>query len=251
MAVIFKFEESFYQSANIPVSFVGHPLVDKVVAIAPNDLKRRQLGLDLDQPVVGLFPGSRNIEIERLLPLMLKTAASLLVQKPNIRFVMPVATTLDYDSIQQRCEQSSVDIVLTRDDIYSLIPCCDAIITCSGTATLEIALLGVPMCIIYKMSWLSYLIMSRLITIPYIGLANIVVNRSIVREFLQGNATDTNISAEIIKLLDDNNYRNTMIQNLRLVRDNLGEGGGSANLAKLALSFVKDSTNSDLLEGTR
>ena len=123
MAVIFKFEESCYQKANIPVTFVGHPLVDKVIAATPRDQKRQQLGLDANQPVIGLIPGSRNSEIERLLPLMLKVAASMLARNPNLRFVMPVAKTLDYDAIQRQCEQSSAEIVLTRDDIYSVIPC--------------------------------------------------------------------------------------------------------------------------------
>ena len=238
--MIFKFEESYYHAANIPVSFVGHPLLDKVVATIPADQMRQQLGLDTIQPVVGLFPGSRDSEIERILPLMLETAASMLSRTPEIRFVMPVASSLDYDAVERLCKQSSVDIILTRGDIYSLIPCCKAIISCSGTVTLEIALLSVPMCIIYKMSWLSYQIMSRLITIPYVGLVNIVVNQSIVREFLQGNATVANISAEIFRLLEDSDYRNTMIQNLSLVRENLGEGAGSKKMAKLVLSFLKD-----------
>lgn len=241
MAVIFKFEESYYQAANIPVTFVGHPLVDKVIATTPVDQKRQQLGLNADRPVIGLFPGSRNSEIERLLPLMLESAASMLAQKPNLQFVMPVANSLDYEGIQKLCQQSSADIVLTRGDIHSLIPCCDAIISCSGTVTLEIALLGVPMCIIYKMSWLTYQIVSRLITIPYVGLANIVVNRSIVREFLQENATVANINAEIFKLLEDDDYRNTMIQDMNLVRENLGEGDGSENMAKLSLSMLNGS----------
>ena len=240
MAVIFKFEEACYQQANIPVTFVGHPLVDKVIRTIPRDQKRRQLGLDGNQPVIGLFPGSRNSEIERLLPLMLEIAASMLTRDSNLRFVMPVANSLDYDAIQRQCEQSSADIVLTRGDIYNLIPCCDAIVSCSGTVTLEIAQLGVPLCIIYKMSWMSYQIMSRLITIPYVGLANIVANQSIVREFLQKNASVANISAEIFRLLEDDDYRNTMIRNMRLVRENLGEGAGSENMAKLALSFLDD-----------
>ncbi len=248
MAVIFKFEESYYHAANIPVSFVGHPLVDKVIATTHPDRKRPQLGLELSQSVIGLFPGSRDSEIDRLLPLMLETAASMLARNSNLRFVMPVANSLDFDAIQRQCKHSSVEVVLTRDDIYSLIPCCDAIISCSGTVTLEIALLGVPMCIIYKMSWLSYQIMSRLITIPYVGLANIVSSRSIVREFLQNKATVSNISTEIFRLLEDDDYRNTMVQNLGLVRKNLGEGAGSEKMAKLALSFLDDSINNKLLE---
>lgn len=238
MAVIFKFETEYYQRANIPVSFVGNPLVDKVVSRIPAREMRSNLGIPTDTQIVGLFPGSRNNEITHLLPLMLDTASAMQQRNPGLAFIMPVANTLDFNAIEQKCRQSGIDIVLTRDDIYNIIPCCDAIISCSGTVTLEIALLEVPMCIIYKMSWLSYQIMSRLINIPYIGLANIVANQQVVQEYIQDAATVGNISTEIFKILEDQQYSQQLKQGLSKVKANLGEGDGAGNMARLVLSFI-------------
>lgn len=239
MAVIFKFEKAYYERANIPVSFVGHPLVDKVKNTRSNDEVRQQLGLDQDATVIGLFPGSRNSEIERLLPLMLETAKQMSAEKSQFRFVLPVAAALDFDAIKRQCDETQLDIVLTSNDIYDLIICCDSIISCSGTVTLEIALLGVPMCIIYKMSPLSYAIMSRLITIPHVGLVNIVAGKSVVREFLQNDATVDNISREMLKITEDRDYHEQIKNDLLIVRENLGEGDGSGKMAKLVLSFLE------------
>ncbi len=238
MAVIFKFETEYYHRANIPVSFVGNPLVDKVISQIPAFEMKTTLGIPADKQVVGLFPGSRNNEIAQLLPLMLDTAGAMQKRNPNLAFILPVANSLDFDAIQQQCQQSGVDILLTRDDIYDIIPCCDAIISCSGTVTLEIALLEVPMCIIYRMSWLSYQIMSRLINIPYIGLANIITNQLVVQEYIQDAATVDNISTEIFKILDDQQYSEQVKQGLSKVRANLGEGDGAGNMARLVLSLI-------------
>ena len=238
MAVIFKFEAEYYERANIPVTFVGNPLVDKVKTTASPADTRARLGIKPDSQLVGLFPGSRNNEIRNLLPLMFETAAELKKQKPDLYFVMPVANSLDYDAIEQECKACGIDIVLTRDEIYNVIACCDAIVSCSGTVTLEIALLETPMCIIYKMSWLSYQIMSRLINIPYIGLANIVAKRQVVQEFVQDRATVGNISKEIIKILDDKQYAREVKNALAEVKPNLGDGRGSENMARLVLSCI-------------
>ena len=239
MAVIFKFEKAYYERANIPVSFVGHPLVDKVKSTRSNDEVRQQLGLDQDATVIGLFPGSRNSEIERLLPLMLETAKQMSAGKSQLRFVLPVAAALDFDAIKRQCDETQLDIVLTSNDIYDLIICCDSIISCSGTVTLEIALLDVPMCIVYKMSPLSYAIMSRLITIPYVGLVNIVAGKSVVQEFLQNDATVDNISREMLRITEDSDYHQQIKNDLLIVRENLGEGDGSGKMAKLVLSFLE------------
>ena len=239
MAVIFKFEKAYYERANIPVSFVGHPLVDKVKSTASKTEARKQLGLDQDLFVIGLFPGSRNSEIDRILPVMLETAKQMSRAKPGLGFVLPVAAALDFNAIKRRCDESQLDIVLTRDNVYDVIICCDSIISCSGTVTLEIALLGVPMCIIYKMSPLSYAIASRLITIPYVGLVNIVAHKSVVQEFLQNNATADNIGRETFKIIDDHEYCNRIKDDLLIVRENLGEGDGSGKMARLVLSFVE------------
>jgi lipid-A-disaccharide synthase len=235
MAVLFKFEAEYYQRANIPVTFVGHPLVDKVKTSPNVHQQRKNIHITDDQKLIGLFPGSRKSEIHRLLPVMLETAACMQQQDKSLAFVMPVAASLDYASIKHLCEQSGVDIRLSRENIYDVIASCDAIVSCSGTVTLEIALLEIPLCIVYKMSWLSYQIMSRLITIPHIGLANIVANKHIVKELLQDDANSKNISRELKRLLNDRSYRQQVITGLKEVKANLGKGEGSKHMAELIL----------------
>ena len=133
---------------------------------------------------------------------------------------------------------SSAAIQVVQDDIDDLISVCDAIATCSGTVTLEIALLNKPMCIVYRMSSLSYFIMSRLVTIPHIGLANIVADDAVVRELLQDNANPEAIAAELTKIIDDNDYRMKIKSGLERVRKNLGSGNGARNVAELVISLL-------------
>lgn len=238
MAVLFKFETDYYRNANIPVTFVGHPLVDKVKPSLQADSEKQRLGISLNQRVVGLFPGSRHNEISRLLPVMLQTATLMQQQEPDLCFVLPVAATLDYPSIQQQCANYDINIKLTTDNLYDVISTCDAIVSCSGTVTLEIALLGIPLCIVYKTAWLTYQILSRLITIDRIGLANIVADEPVVKELLQDAAQAEKISQELFRLLDDENYRQRVKQGLQKIKQNLGEGQGSRRMAELVLSFI-------------
>ena len=244
MAVIFKFEQRYYEDAGIPVSFVGHPLVDKIRDDIDQAAVRQRLGIAQETPLVGLFPGSRGSEIRRLLPTVLETAKTMQAQRPELRFLLPVASTLSLEHISAQCAEAGLSdaIVVSRDDIYELISACDAIATCSGTVTLEIALLNKPMCILYRMSALSYFIMSRLITIPHIGLANIVAGRGVVRELLQDDANPDAIAGEIFKILDNDSYRREIVAGLEKVRQNLGSGNGARNMAELVLSLLEAQT---------
>jgi len=239
MAVIFKFEKQYYENAGIPVSFVGHPLVDKVKADADTQEARSKLGISAKVKVVGLFPGSRRSEITRLLPVLFATAQRMLVREPTLRFLVPVAPSLDFETISKQAASTGLDIVVTRDDLYDVISSCDAIATCSGTVTLEIALLNIPMCILCKISWLSYLIMRRLVTIPHIGLANIVADKAVVREFFQGDVNPEMLSEELFELIENQPYREQIKAGLGQVRENLGAGDGAGNMAQLVLSQLE------------
>ena len=241
MAVIFEFEKKYYEKAGIPVTFVGHPLVDKVRVGADAASTRANLDIPANARVVGLFPGSRASEISRLLPVMFASAQKMAARDPELCFVLPVAAALDFDEISAQARRSGVDIRVTRDRIYDLIACCDAIVSCSGTVTLEIALLGVPMCVVYRMSALSYMIMSRLITIPHISLVNIVAQQDLVREFLQQDANAETISGEMFEILDNADYRAQIQTGLERVRSNLGSGNGAENMAQLVLSLLPES----------
>jgi lipid-A-disaccharide synthase len=245
MAVIFEFEKKYYEDAGLPVSFVGHPLVDKVHSSAGRDSLRAALGIDADSRVVGLFPGSRRSEISRLLPVLIETAKRMHAREPNLCFLLPVASNLDFDSISAEAEAAGVGIRVTRDNIYDVISCCDAVASCSGTVTLEIALLEVPLCVVYRVSTLSYLILRRLVRIAHIGLVNIVAQRPVARELLQSEATAHNIAAELFEILDDDDYRARIHEGLQQVRQNLGSGGGAQNMAELVLSLLPETAQAD------
>ena len=240
MAVIFKFEKRYYEAAGIPVSFVGHPLVDEVSHDIDAGEVRRRLDIPPQAPVVGLFPGSRHSEILHLLPVLLESAREMHARRPELRFVVPVASTLKLDEIERQCADAGLGDALRvlQDDIDDLIVACDAIATCSGTVTLEIALLNRPMCILNRISALSYFVMSRLLTIPHIGLANIVAGEAVVRELLQDQAQPQAIAGELFRILDEPDYRRQIETGLARVRENLGSGNGARNVAGLVLSLL-------------
>jgi len=241
MAVILPFEEKFYRNANVPVRFVGNPLADEV---KPNKSKQsclQEYDLVEDKPVIGLLPGSRRSEINRILPLQLAAADILHQQKPDLQFVLPIASTLNDDAFKADLQQyNHLDVKLVKDLSYNVMQCCDAIIAASGTATLEIALMGIPNCITYKVAHLSYAILKRMVKIEHIGLVNIVAEKGIVKEFLQYDAKPNLIAGEITQILDDPEYRNVMINELNAVRDKLGKSGGVNNMAELVLEMLEN-----------
>lgn len=240
MAVIFKFEEQYYEKAGIPVSFVGHPLVDKVKIEGTPEQARTRVGVSVDSKVIGLFPGSRRGEVTRLLPILFATARRLQTQNSTFRFLLPVAPGLDFEDISRQAANTGLNIIVTREDLYDVISSCDAIATCTGTVTLEIALLNVPMCILCKISGLSYLIMRRLVTIPHIGLPNIIAEKAVVREFFQADVNPEAISTELLELTENEQYRKQIKTDLAQVKSSLGIGGGAKNMAQLALSLLKE-----------
>ncbi len=240
MAVILPFEEKFYKEANVPVRFVGNPLVDEAKANKDKASCFNEYGLDENRTVVGLFPGSRRSEIKRVLPIQLAAAEALQKQKPELQFILPVASTLSKEAFDAcLTKYSHLNVILVKDLAYNVMQCCDAIITASGTATLEIALMGIPNCITYKIAHLSYWILKWMVKLDDIGLVNIVAGKRIVQEFLQYEAKPQAIASEVIKLLDNTAYRHQMISELNGVREKLGKTGGSANLASLALEMLE------------
>ncbi len=239
MAVLFPFEEKFYQNANVPVTFVGHPLVDEARPDKTREESFAAYQLDNTKPVVGLFPGSRKGEIKRVLPVLLQAASLLKNKHPDVQYILPVASTLNKSDIEADLSGfESLGIHVVKDRSYNIMQVCNSIMTASGTATLEIALMGIPSAIVYRIAPLSYFILKRMVTIDNIGLVNIVAEKNIVREFIQHEARPQQIANEIDRLLSDNNYRNNMITELNKVREKLGKEGGSLNVAQLAYEML-------------
>lgn len=238
MAVIFPFETAYYNAEKVPVRYVGHPSVDKVHAQRSKNEDLTLFELDKNKPIVGLLPGSRANEIKRMLPVMLAAAEKVQADLPECQFILPQADSISDALLKNYTHQSPLKITVIKNQPYDVVQCCDAVMTTSGTATLETALLTVPMVIAYKLSTLTYWLGKWLVNTPFIGLPNIVSGKSIIKELIQHDATAENLSAEILRILTDKAYADQMRQNLNQVKQQLGQGGGSKNMAQLALEML-------------
>ena len=241
MAVVFPFEETFYQQYQVPVEFVGHPLVDEVRPSTDRDSLRTQFKLDSKQPVVGLFPGSRRSEIRRLLAIILQSAECLKQKYPGAQFLLPLAPGLKHTDIQPYLQQHpELNIQVMENRAYDVMAACDVIITVSGTVTLEIALVGTPFLIINKVAWLTYLIVHRMLKIEHIGLCNIVAGKRIAPELIQYDATPAKICQTIARLIDEPDRRENMRTELGRIENLLGKKGGIENAARLVIGMLED-----------
>lgn len=218
MAVIFPFEVEFYNKHKIPARFVGNPSLKMAVSKLSQDAAYKLFNIDPKYGTIGLFPGSRLGEIKRLLPIMLDAAKILKENNPKLQFLLSQAPSITNNDLQPYLQSSVIKPKIVSEQNYDLMQVCDAIITASGTATLEIALMATPLIIIYTMPWFEYQFAKRLIKIPYIGLCNILANKKIIPELLQYDATPQKIATEITKILNDEHHQNRMINNLKSIK---------------------------------
>jgi lipid-A-disaccharide synthase len=245
MAVVFPFEVPFYEKEGVPVTFVGHPLVDTVSPTMNRAEAQACFGLDPARKTVGLFPGSRKGEIKNLSATILESAALLKKHFPDLQFILPLASSLTTADIVPFLEASGLNIRVIEGKIYDVMQVCDAIITVSGTVTLEAALMGVPMVIIYRVSPLTYAVGKRLIKVDHIGLCNIVAGERVVRELVQDDAEPAWITAEIARILADDDYMKEMRGKLLNIRGILGASGASERAARLASDLIAQMEQSD------
>lgn len=237
MAVIFPFEVPFYEAYRVPVTYVGHPLAGKVRATLSREAARAKFAPGA-APVIGLLPGSRANEIRRIFPVILAAARRLSAEFQGARFLLFQASSVPDAAIREPLADSGLDFTVVKGQDYDALNGCDAVITVSGTATLEVALLGVPMAIVYRLAPLSYWLGRLLVRIPFIGLPNILAGKSVVREFIQHDASPENIAGEIGRLLREPEYAEAMRRELRRLKDALGERNGSVELARLAAGML-------------
>ncbi|MCK4609232.1 MAG: lipid-A-disaccharide synthase, partial [Gammaproteobacteria bacterium] len=236
VAVIFPFEVDFYKKLHVPATFVGHPLVTTVHPSMPHTQAIEHFGLKPDYKTIGIFPGSRKGEIKRLLPVMLKAAELAANRFPHSQFILPLASSLAAADLQPYLQKSRLNIQLITEQNYDAINICDAIIAKSGTTTLEIALLSVPLVIVYKI-WPPYFPIKSIIKIPYIGLCNIVAGKEIAKELLQQQASPYNISQEIVRILTEPSYRNQMLTELGKVKSKLVTAE-TTDIAELVINML-------------
>jgi lipid-A-disaccharide synthase len=239
MAVIFPFEKDFYAREGMEVSFVGHPFLDTVHIESPREEVLRRLGLEAGCRTIGILPGSREGEVRRILPDMLGTARILSQRLSPVQFLLPVADTLSEEFIRNIAGALPVKLALAKDRIYDAIGAMDVAMVASGTATLETALLGTPMIIVYRVSPLTYAVGRLLVDVDHIGIVNIIAGKAIVPEFIQGDVVPEKMADAIVQILSDEKKYGEIKENLSRVREKLGQPGASRRVAELAYELMQ------------
>jgi lipid-A-disaccharide synthase len=232
---VFPFERAFYRDAGVPVEFVGHPLLDALVAAPTRAEARCALGVAADGLVIGLLPGSRRGEAVQMLPLMREAAARLFADWPQARFVLAQAPTLD-DALVHEGVVGAPAIQVVRDAAYMVMRAADLLLVTSGTATLEAALLGTPMIVCYRLSRVTELLARLLVRVPWISLANITLGRTVVPElYRRRDVTVERLVDEARRLLESPEARNAQRTAFAELRAQLGEPGVGRRAAQIIL----------------
>ena len=232
VASIFPFEADFYRNAGANVCYVGHPLLDFAEASLNRAAACEEFHLDMSRPIIGLMPGSRKKEIESLLPVIMESAKLIMAEIPECQFILPVAHTIPRDMIRD------LDLpvaVVDGSQVYNVMNVCDLMILASGTATLEAAYMLTPMIVIYKLSAISWITMKTLVRLESSALPNIIANKMIVPELLQGEAEPRTISQIAIKMMQNPDELKAQKANLQKVRELLCRPGAVERTARLVL----------------
>jgi lipid-A-disaccharide synthase len=238
MAVILPFEKEFYARYQVKVHFVGHPLLD-VLATPPTAAQARARYPGVQSgPLIGLLPGSRRSEIKSLLGLFLDAAEITKRDLPNASFIIPVAPSLHPSIFQAALAGRELPVRLVTGDTYGVVRASDLLLTVSGTATLEAAILGTPMIIVNRVSDLSYYLGRHLIRVNFIGLPNLIADHRIVPELVQHDAQPQLIAARALELLEHPERLEKQRQDLGRIRNMLGETGVADRVAKLVLGIL-------------
>lgn len=238
--VLFKFEEEFYRQRQIQATCVGHPLIDLVNPASDKQGFLDSSGINPSKKIIALLPGSRKQEVRLILPLMLKAAQVINQTIGETLFVIAKSPNLDTQIYQNACKNFALDLKIVDGRTYDCLSIAQASLVCSGTATLEAAIIQKPFVIVYKTNLFNYLLYRPQVKIPYIGMVNIVAGKKIVPEFIQFNAQPEMIAKSIIELLGNPLSAIRMSQDLKAVKDSLGQPGAAGRAAKLILDFIQN-----------
>lgn len=238
--VILPFEEKYYKDRGLDASYVGHPLLDSVSRTKTKSQFLAEHSISHEAKIVGLLPGSRRREVSSLLPIFLDAAEKLQrAVNDKLVFVIPQASGIDIALFKEAgVGQGGIDVRLLEDDRYNVMAACDCAVAASGTVTLELALLNVPMVVTYKLSPLTYLLGKTLVKLDYFSLVNLIAGFEAVPELLQNQVNAERICDELAPLLNAYPTRKAMRNGLERVNNRLGKPGASSRVARLALDMI-------------
>ena len=238
MVVILPFEKKLYKEAGVKVSFVGHPLLDLIEVSNGAGSIFRQYSQNGSYKLIGLLPGSRSSEISKLLPVMLDTAAILVDMIPNIHFLVPLAPTIRRDQVNPYLNGRNLPLTVVKNSTHEVIRSCEMIVAASGTVTLEAAILGTPLVVVYKVNPLTYWLGKRLVKVNHVALVNLIAGETVAPELIQHNVTPELIARESMKIFNDDKRKVWIKGRLRDVRRELGTRGASDKAAAIALELM-------------
>lgn len=237
MAVILPFEKPIYEKHNVPVTYVGHPLLDDAAA---HPIINRSNPMR-DRPTIALLPGSRIDEVTRLLPNMLQAATILQNRIPNARFVISRAPSIEEWRIREMRDAVALQhIKMATDTVSKIFDRSDLAIVASGTASLEAAIYGIPAVIVYQVSPLNYWLGNKLVKVPHIGMANLIAGKGVFPELVQDEATAENMADTIHGLLSDPSAYEKMLAEIKKIQRMLGRAGASDRVADIANDLMED-----------
>lgn len=243
MLVILPFEEDFYKSHQVPAEFVGHPLLDelKTHEFSEQDRihQRQRFGIQSDDILIGLMPGSRQSEIAHHLDVQMRAAKILQNKNPKVKVALLVAPTFDKEYFQSKISEYDESVILIKDDPFRMIQLVDYMITASGTATLMVGLMKKPMVVMYRMKAFSAMLAKMLVkSTKHFGLINLVCDERVVPELFQEQASSEKIAAEIQKMIDDPLYKQEIVAKLDRARGNLKKAGTTVRVAEVLREFT-------------
>jgi lipid-A-disaccharide synthase len=239
MLCIFPFEKPLYEQSGLRTVFVGHPMLDS--------LAEKRTGIPRDPQLIGLFPGSREKEVRRIFPVMAEAAVSMKSTHPELRFEAAAASHQLAEGMIATLEQlgQSEDFcAVTVRSSHELMQRAIAGMVCSGTATLEAAFFGLPLCVVYKAHWVTWIVGKRLVQIPFIGMPNVLAGREIAREFLQNDATPEALAHETLRLATNTEHREALQADLATVITGLGDRGAAHRAADAILEELRTAIRS-------
>ncbi len=237
--VILPFEKAIYDQAGVRCTFVGHPLLDAVAPQYDRGGLRKSFALASEGPVIALLPGSRTSEVESLLPILLEAAEKLAHRDPQTQFLLAQASTIQDNLLESLLRRSSVSVKVVKERASEVMAVSDLALVASGTATLQAAVIGTPLILVYRTSALTFWLAFFLIRVRWIGLVNLVAGRTVVPELIQADATGQRLYEEALRLLEDRFAYDEMKRSLAKVRAALGEPGASIRAAEVVLAACR------------
>lgn len=228
---VFKFTAQYYASLGLKANYFGHPLLDI--------LAKESFQAKPEKRIVGILPGSRVHEIKALLPVMLEVAEKIHQAFPEISFILPLAQPYVLKLVETELAKRNLPVIIEQENSQSALGKCEVILTSSGSVTLEAAILGIPMVVIYRLPWLDWNLAKLIVKTQWIALPNILLKQSIIPELLQDQARSELIFPVIKKLLENPVAKEEMAQSLRKVKEFLGEPGATNRIADFILSFIE------------